>query len=297
MLPLSFASGKHLWSLVYYFCLKIFKKINTTTRFCPFCWQAKFETFAICSALYDFLRHVRFFGDELDCGNWLGFFGCMLSDMQRYLTCECVCCWSLCTEEAANHVLYISTVSNNSIGFLQPHADMKLLNHFLEYVPVILSASLIVLPEPCIIVCILCSLACHCDESDCAQCDRRPAGDFALCAVGWESAAWEAVAAQLRLGEDTERKFAVFRCLPCLYFASELNNHNFIWTYLTYKSFRWHQTSMWQWGGTAVCILRESGWTMPGTTPVWLKVLSGPPTIPPLSTSMVVYKNMRTNQL
>ncbi len=196
MLPLSFASGKHLWSLVYCFFLKIFKKINTTTLFLSILSTHQIWNICHMFRLLWLFGTWDFFKDELDC--------CMLSDIQRYLTCECVCVcfWSVCAEDGA------TTVSNRSTGVLQLPAHMKLLHHFLEYFPVILSACFF---DPFIIICNgICSLACHCDESDCAQCDRRPAGDFALCAVSWESATWEAVAAQLRLGEDAERKFTVF---------------------------------------------------------------------------------------
>lgn len=49
------------------------------------------------------------------------------------------------------------------------------------------------------------SLTRHRDESGCAERDRGPADDSSLRAARWESAAREAVAAQLRPGEDTER--------------------------------------------------------------------------------------------
>lgn len=60
-------------------------------------------------------------------------------------------------------------------------------------------------------------------------------------------------------------------------------------------SVRWPQTSMCQWGGMAVCILREFGWMMRVTTPAWLRTLSGPPTTQPLSTFTVT--NIRTHKI
>lgn len=60
-------------------------------------------------------------------------------------------------------------------------------------------------------------------------------------------------------------------------------------------SVRWPQTSMCQWGGMAVCILREFGWMMRVTTPAWLRTLLGPPTTQPLSTFTVA--NIRTHKI
>lgn len=55
----------------------------------------------------------------------------------------------------------------------------------------------------------ICSVAGHCHEPGCAQCGRGPAGDSTLCAIGWESAAWEAMATQLRPGEYSKRTCTV----------------------------------------------------------------------------------------
>lgn len=55
-------------------------------------------------------------------------------------------------------------------------------------------------------------------------------------------------------------------------------------------SFRWPQTSMWQWGGTAVFTSSGFVWITRVTTPAWLKTLLGSTTTPPHSTSMVVYE-------
>lgn len=59
----------------------------------------------------------------------------------------------------------------------------------------------------------VCSVTCHRDESICAQRDWRPADDIAMCAIGWESSSWEAVAAQLWFGESTEEIDIVFMSL------------------------------------------------------------------------------------
>lgn len=48
----------------------------------------------------------------------------------------------------------------------------------------------------------ICSVARHCKESVCDQCDRGPAGDFALCSTGRKSTTWETVVAQLWLGKN-----------------------------------------------------------------------------------------------
>lgn len=85
------------------------------------------------------------------------------------------------------------------------------------------------------------SAACHRNEPDRSQCDRGPAGDFAVRAFSWKSAAREAVAAQLRPGEQ-----APF--LDDLYLSWFLlgpwgDQLWFNWTFLN-KYYSWPQTSI-----------------------------------------------------
>lgn len=93
-------------------------------------------------------------------------------------------------------------------------------NHPLSLLDLVLTKAL------CNCLHVVSSVACNCDESVCTQCHRGAAGDFALYAIGWESAAWEAVATQLRLGEITENAFKLISYLLIILFPEPLQHTN-----------------------------------------------------------------------
>ena len=115
----------------------------------------------------------------------------------------------LYTEEAAVHKLYYDRNQIPSILLIWIYLII-----FLSTVSLLFSA-INYFPD-------VCSLACHRVESGCAQRDRGPASDSALCATGWQSTTWEAVATQLRPGEDTQRMFTVCRRLVFTTFQLKL---------------------------------------------------------------------------